>query len=75
MQLATLHDARIRENDMKSIESTIVELGTMFTHMATVVAEQGDTINRIDADMDVISSNVEKGKNELTVKIEKEKEK
>jgi len=66
MQLATLHDARIRENDMKSIESTIVELGTMFTHMATVVAEQGDTINRIDADMDVISSNVEKGKNELT---------
>lgn len=66
MQLATLHDARVRENDMKSIESTIVELGSMFTHMATVVAEQGDTINRIDTDMDIISSNVEKGKNELT---------
>lgn len=34
------------------VESTIVELGHMFNKMSTLVAAQGETIDRIDADMD-----------------------
>ena len=38
---------------MRQVESTIVELGQMFTRMAALVAEQGETVDRIDAHMDV----------------------
>ncbi len=50
---------------MREVESTIVELGAMFTQMATLVAEQGDVINRIDGDMDVVAANVFKAHSEL----------
>lgn len=51
-QLSQYHDARARAAEMQTVESTIVELGHMFTRMATLVAEQGETVSRIDADMD-----------------------
>jgi syntaxin 5 len=63
--LASMHDARAREADARQVESTIVELGTMFSQMAALVAEQGDVLARIDADVDVTSSNVLKAQGEL----------
>ena len=35
-----------RAETMKTIESTIVELGTMFTQLATMVKEQDEYIGR-----------------------------
>ncbi len=64
-QLSLMHGAISREDDMREVESTIVELGTVFTQVAGLVAEQGDLIERIDADMDIASSNVEAGHTEL----------
>lgn len=34
------------------VEATIVELGSMFHRLTSLVAEQGDTVDRIDADVD-----------------------
>lgn len=64
-QLARAHDAQSRAADMRAVESTIVELGGMFTRMATLVAEQGDTLARIDADMDDTLAHVSEAQGEL----------
>lgn len=64
-QLSLTHGAISREDDMREVESTIVELGTVFTQVAGLVAEQGELIERIDADMDTASANVEAGYSEL----------
>ena len=63
--LATMHDARARAQDAQSVEGTIVELGGMFTRMATLVAEQGDVLARIDADTEEAQIHVEAGAAEL----------
>lgn len=52
-QLANYHDAQKRANDAAQVESTISELGQMFTRMANLVVEQGETIERIDQDTSV----------------------
>jgi len=64
-QLSLTHGAISREEDMREVESTIVELGTVFTQVAGLVAEQGELIERIDADMDTASANVDAGHSEL----------
>ena len=63
--LATMHVARTRAADARSVETTIVELGGMFTRMASLVAEQGDVLARIDADTALAADNVEAGRAEL----------
>ena len=50
---------------MQQAETAIVELGQMFTKMATLVAEQGETVERIDADMDEAGLHARKGHSEL----------
>ncbi len=47
------------------VEGTIIELGQMFTKMAELVSEQGEVVDRIDADMTTALSNVEAGMVEL----------
>jgi hypothetical protein len=64
-QLSLMHGAISREDDMREVESTIVELGTVFTQVAGLVAEQGELIERIDSDLDSASANVEAGHTEL----------
>lgn len=44
-----------RSNAIETIESTIAELGTIFTQLAGMVAEQRETVQRIDADVSDIS--------------------
>ena len=37
---------------MQNIESTIEEIGGIFQQLATMVAEQGETVERIDREVD-----------------------
>jgi t-SNARE complex subunit (syntaxin) len=54
-----------RSTAIESIESTIAELGQIFTQLATMVAEQRETVQRIDADTVDIASNVSGAQREL----------
>lgn len=54
-----------RSTAIESIESTISELGQIFTQLATMVAEQRETVQRIDADTVDIASNVSGAQREL----------
>ena len=44
-----------RSTAIESIESTIAELGQIFSQLAGMVAEQRETVQRIDADVTDIS--------------------
>lgn len=54
-----------RSTAIESIESTIAELGQIFTQLANMVAEQRETVQRIDADTVDIASNVSGAQREL----------
>jgi syntaxin 5 len=54
-----------RTTAIESIESTIAELGQIFTQLANMVAEQRETVQRIDADVMDIQSNVSGAQAEL----------
>jgi syntaxin 5 len=54
-----------RYNAMESIESSISELGAVFTQLASLVAEQGDMITRIDSNVEETSMNVDAAHHEL----------
>lgn len=54
-----------RNNAVEAIESTIQELGGIFSQLATMVAEQGETVQRIDANTEDISLNVSGAQREL----------
>ncbi|KAG5357960.1 Integral membrane protein [Yarrowia sp. B02] len=54
-----------RSSAVEAIESTIQELGGMFSQLATMVAEQRETVARIDQNTDDISLNVSGAQREL----------
>lgn len=54
-----------RANAVENIERTIVELGGIFQQLATLVAEQGDMIERIDENIDNSANHIERGHTEL----------
>lgn len=54
-----------RSTAVETIESTIQELGQMFSQLATMVAEQRETVQRIDQNTDDISFNVSGAQREL----------
>lgn len=54
-----------RSTAIESIESTIAELGQIFQQLATMVSEQRETVQRIDADTIDIASNVSGAQREL----------
>ncbi|KAG8960801.1 cis-Golgi t-SNARE syntaxin [Tulasnella sp. 419] len=54
-----------RSTAIESIESTISELGQIFTQLAQMVAEQRETVQRIDADTIDIANNVSGAQREL----------
>jgi syntaxin 5 len=68
MQLVEQQDDYIqtRSTAIESIESTIAELGTIFTQLAQMVAEQRETVQRIDADTVDIQSNISGAQRELS---------
>ncbi|KAG8906546.1 cis-Golgi t-SNARE syntaxin [Tulasnella sp. 403] len=67
MQLVEQQDTYIqsRATAIESIESTIAELGQIFTQLAQMVAEQRETVQRIDADTIDIANNVSGAQREL----------
>jgi len=67
MQIVEQQDSYIqtRSTAIESIESTIAELGQIFSQLATMVAEQRETVQRIDADTFDIASNVHGAQREL----------
>jgi len=67
MQMVEQQDNYIqtRSTAIESIESTIAELGQIFTQLANMVAEQRETVQRIDADTIDIASNVSGAQREL----------
>lgn len=67
MQMVEQQDQYIqsRTSAIESIESTIAELGQIFTQLAHMVAEQRETVQRIDADVGDIASNVSGAQREL----------
>ncbi|WFD44353.1 Integral membrane protein SED5 [Malassezia psittaci] len=54
-----------RSNAIESIESTISELGQIFGQLAHMVAQQGETVQRIDEDVMQVSDHVEGARREL----------
>lgn len=54
-----------RTTAMETIESTISELGQIFTQLAHMVAQQGETVQRIDDDVLQVSDNVDGARREL----------
>ncbi|KAJ8083775.1 Integral membrane protein SED5 [Marasmius tenuissimus] len=67
MQLMEQQDTYIQQRStaIESIEATIGELGQIFTQLANMVAEQRETVQRIDADTMDIASNVGGAQREL----------
>ncbi|KAF9527746.1 integral membrane protein sed5 [Crepidotus variabilis] len=67
MQLIEQQDSYIQQRStaIESIETTIAELGQIFTQLANMVAEQRETVQRIDADTHDIMSNVNGAQREL----------
>ncbi|EQC42717.1 hypothetical protein, variant 1 [Saprolegnia diclina VS20] len=45
------YTAQARLNDAKHIESTIVEISSMYNRMSSLIASQGEVLERIDDDM------------------------
>ncbi|PVG01990.1 putative syntaxin [Serendipita vermifera] len=54
-----------RSTAIESIESTIAELGSIFSQLAHMVAEQRETVQRIDADTTDIADNISGAQREL----------
>jgi len=67
MQMVEQQDSYIqsRSTAIESIESTILELGQIFSQLTQMVAEQRETVQRIDADTLDIASNVSGAQREL----------
>ncbi|CAO3616239.1 unnamed protein product [Cunninghamella echinulata] len=67
-QIAVMEQDRYiehRSTAIESIESTIAELGSIFQQLATMVAEQRETVQRIDQNTDDIEMNVVGAQREL----------
>ncbi|XP_069501262.1 syntaxin-5 [Ambystoma mexicanum] len=67
LQLIDEQDSYIqsRADTMQNIESTIVELGSIFQQLAHMVKEQEETIQRIDANVEDTQLNVEGAHSEI----------
>uniref|UniRef100_A0A673MRZ0 Syntaxin-5 n=1 Tax=Sinocyclocheilus rhinocerous TaxID=307959 RepID=A0A673MRZ0_9TELE len=67
LQLIDEQDSYIqsRSDTMQNIESTIVELGSIFQQLAHMVKEQEETIQRIDANVEDTQLNVEMAHTEI----------
>ncbi|RUS89676.1 hypothetical protein EGW08_002597 [Elysia chlorotica] len=67
MQIIDEQDAYIqsRADTMQSIESTIVELGSIFQQLAHMVKEQEEIVGRIDHNVDDASQNIEAAHTEI----------
>lgn len=57
--------AASRAEAVRQVETTIVELGQIFNQLATMVSEQGEVVERIDANTEEVARNVSAGHGQL----------
>ena len=57
---------RSRSNALGAIEATINELGTIYSQLAHMVAQQGELVQRIDVNIEDMGLNVQRGQDQLT---------
>lgn len=57
--------AASRADAVRQVETTIVELGQIFNQLATMVSEQGEVVERIDANTEEVARNVSAGHGQL----------
>ncbi|CAD5120342.1 DgyrCDS8917 [Dimorphilus gyrociliatus] len=67
LQLIEQQDAYIqdRADDMKKVEETIVELGSIFEKLAVMIHEQEEMVQRIDSNVENTQLNVEAAHSEI----------
>ena len=51
--------------ESRQMESTLADITTAMNKFGNIVVEQGQTIDRIDDNMDTVNTNVDAGQNEL----------
>jgi len=61
---SAIRDER-RAMEMQNIEAMVTEVSQMFGRMATLVAEQGEVVERIDENLDVAGVEISGGQSEL----------
>mmetsp|Transcript_8378 Transcript_8378/g.18002 ORF Transcript_8378/g.18002 Transcript_8378/m.18002 type:complete len:350 (+) Transcript_8378:73-1122(+) len=54
-----------RADAVRQVESTVAELGQIFNQLAAMVSEQGELVERIDANVDETLLNIEEGRGQL----------
>ena len=54
-----------RADDVEQVETTIRELGSIFSELAVIVSEQGEMVERIDTNVEETEHNVSAAQNEL----------
>jgi syntaxin 5 len=64
-EIAHANSQTARGEAIETIERTILELGGIFTQLAEMVSQQGDQIQRIDADTEDVLENVQGAQREL----------
>lgn len=50
---------------LQGVESAINELGVIYQQLATMIAEQGEVVQRIDMNIEDMHMNIERGQSEL----------
>lgn len=61
MDPSDLEEQSVRQSTLQGIESTLVELGGIFQQISHLVSSQGETIQRIDVNLDTMGKNIKKG--------------
>ena len=54
-----------RSNALQSIEATVHELGRIYQQLTSMVAEQGEVVQRIDMNIEDMQLNVQRGQEQL----------
>ena len=57
--------SKIRDNEFSLLLKSVQDLGGIFKDMQSLVKEYGPIIDRRDYDIDIASTNIERGKNSL----------
>jgi len=66
MSAVDLQELRERENSIRQLESDILDVNQIFKELATMVHEQGDTIDSIEANIESTSFSVHQGVQEIS---------
>mmetsp|Transcript_14579 Transcript_14579/g.49351 ORF Transcript_14579/g.49351 Transcript_14579/m.49351 type:complete len:313 (+) Transcript_14579:76-1014(+) len=64
-QIWTPRSLREREDSVRAMQSTLQELGSMFSRLTALVAEQGDAVRHIDEDVDAAAMDIGSAQAEL----------